>query len=224
MPPPRGRERRDRVLHLRVLVAEHEQAIRRPAAHERVELHRLGDLRNIEDAALFGRLDRIRPHARQIDALGLGVARQNGQKPRGAHLDRLLHHVVEPRMLERRKHIMKVRGCGLLARALENAERGAFLARGRELRPPFALAPVEHQHVAARLEAQHVDEIVRLLALERNLAAGGECGVHKKSRGAEIVTRHGVGLSRRAVPIQPAKAKFASDSESLPCYGRICSR
>ena len=93
-----------------VLVAEHQQPIRRPAAQQRVELLGSAISGNVENAALLGGLDRVGAHALEIDALGLGVARQHRLQPRGAHLDRLLHHVVEPRVLERREQVMQVGG------------------------------------------------------------------------------------------------------------------
>ena len=83
---------------------------------------------------MLGRLDRVRAHAAEIDALGLGVARDDRLQPRDAHLDRLLHHVVEARVLERREQIVQVAGRGLLARALDDLEPQRLLARGRKAR------------------------------------------------------------------------------------------
>ena len=57
---------------------------------------------------------------------------------------------------------MQIGGRGLLARALDDVELRRLLARGRKLRAPFAVAPVEHQNLAARLQPQHIEQIVRL--------------------------------------------------------------
>ena len=103
-----------------------------PVANERLELDRLGDLRDVEDAALLGGLDGVRAHPRQIDALGLGVPRDHRLQPRDAHLDRLLHHVVEARVLERREQVVQIAGRGLLAHALGDVQPHRLLARTRQ--------------------------------------------------------------------------------------------
>ena len=67
--------------------------------HESIERDRRRDLRDGEDAALLGSLDGVGAHAVKIDPLGLRMPHDYGLQARDAHLDRLLHHVVEARVL-----------------------------------------------------------------------------------------------------------------------------
>ena len=85
---------------------------------------------------------------------------------------------------------MQVAGRGLLARAFGQPQREGLLARLGQFRAPFPVPPIEHQHGHARLHAQHIDEVVRLVALERNHRAGGKRHLDKQPDGTEIVARH----------------------------------
>ena len=73
-----------------------------------IQRHRLGDRGDAQDAALLGGLDDIGAHPLGVDPGGLGEAGQDRLQRGGAHLDGLLHHVVEPGMLERRKDVGEV--------------------------------------------------------------------------------------------------------------------
>ena len=70
-----------------------------------IERDRLGDRGKAQDAALLGGLDDIGAHPLAVDPRDLGDARQHRLQRRGTHLDRLLHHVVEPGVFQRRKDI-----------------------------------------------------------------------------------------------------------------------
>ena len=83
-----------------------------PLGQEPRKGDRLADIRQGQDAALLGGLDRVGAHALGIDARDLAVAGEHRLQPRDAHLDRLLHHVVEPGRLERREQVMQVRRNG----------------------------------------------------------------------------------------------------------------
>jgi hypothetical protein len=73
---------------------------------------------------LLGGLHRVAAHALLIDARHLGVTREHRLQPRGAHLDCLLHHVIEPLMLERGEQVMQVERRGLRTGLLADDERG----------------------------------------------------------------------------------------------------
>ena len=58
---------------------------------------------------MLRRLDGVRLHALEVDAAAPACSCvSTGHEPPGAHLHRLLHHVVEPRMLQRREEIVEV--------------------------------------------------------------------------------------------------------------------
>ena len=108
----RRRERGDRVFDLGVLVAKHEQTGGVAIGEHAFERQWGTDVRQRQDAALFGRLDRVRAQALEIDARNLGMARDDGLQTRGAHLHRLLCHVVEARVLEGREQVVQVERAG----------------------------------------------------------------------------------------------------------------
>ena len=121
-----------------LLVAEHQQPPGRPA------LERLGkrldrrDFRRPDHAALLASLDRVQAQTLEVDAGDLGVARDDRPQAARAHLDRLLRHIVEPCVLERREQIVDVRRGLLGPRARADDERGAlreFAARLAENSP-----------------------------------------------------------------------------------------
>jgi len=188
----RGIKRRNRIGDVRVLVAEYDQPLRRQRCDRALEGERLADLGEREDAALLRRLDDVRAHALGIDAGDLRVPRQHRLDARGAHLDRLLHYVVEPGVLERREHEIDPSGCRLRPRLIADRERAAALAHRRDLGPPFAVAAVEQKHGVAGRQAQHVEEIIGAVAVERHFRPGGKPLVDVKARRAEIVVRHRV--------------------------------
>ena len=190
----RGRERGDRIAHVGGLVAEHQHARRLARRDHALERDRLGDLGNAENAALLGGLDRVGAHALEIDASDLAVLHRDRLQPRGAHLDRLLHHVVEARVLERREQVVQIARRRLRPRLLADVERGGALAGVGEARAPLAVAAVEEEHAVAGFEPHDVLQIVRLRSVERQPRAGGERGVDIEARRAEIVARHRRGM------------------------------
>ena len=105
------------------------QPLRLALAEKAIERHRLGDRGEAQDAALLGGFDDIGAHPLAIDPRDLGEARQNRLQSRRAHLDRLLHHVVEPGMFQRRKHIGDV-GQAVLRPGLGHDRRGCRAACG----------------------------------------------------------------------------------------------
>ena len=90
-------------------IAKDEEAVEFPALQETIKSDGFCDLGNAENAALLGGLDDIGPHPLAIDPGDLSETGQDRLKRGGAHLDRFLHHVIEPRVLERREHISEVR-------------------------------------------------------------------------------------------------------------------
>ena len=135
-PRARGRgQRRHRVLHLGVLVAEHQQATGIGLSDRRLERDRLGDLRQRQNAALLRRLDHIGAHAVEIDARHLGVPGDHRLQARGPHLHRLLHQIIEPGMLERGKQKMQIGRARLLPQALADNAPSAPVCRRRRAGP-----------------------------------------------------------------------------------------
>jgi hypothetical protein len=157
----RLRERGDRVVHIRRLVAEHEQTLGLELGDHLLEAQRRADVWKRQDAALLRGLDGICAHALEVDARDLRVAHEHRLQSRGAHLHRLLCHVVEASMFEWCEQVMQVERPGLRPRAFDDGKReGAFLAPERAA--PFAVAAVEDQHAVAGFQAQHGAEIVGL--------------------------------------------------------------
>jgi hypothetical protein len=102
-------QRLQRIFALGGLVAENQQAPGIALAQITIERDRVGDRGNAQDAALLGRLDDIGPHPLAVDPADLGEAGQHRLQRRCAHLDRFLHHVVEPGVFQRRKDVSEVR-------------------------------------------------------------------------------------------------------------------
>ena len=197
-PGRQGRgERGQRIGDRRVLVAEDEETIGRPIVEELFERHGFGDFRQGQNAALFGRFDRIGPHAGEIDTGRLGAMRHDRLQPAGAHFDGLLHHVIEPRMFQRREQVVEIAGALLRARLRFDPQDGGFPRRARKTGAPFAIAAVEDENGIALRQPQHVHEIIRLLARETEFAALLQRRIEKKAGCVEFVAGHG-GLARGA--------------------------
>ena len=178
-------QRLQRIGGIRGLVAEHQQALRVALAEIAIERHRLGDIGKAQDAALLGGLDDIGAHPLAVDPRDLGEAGQHRLQRGRAHLDRLLHHVVEPRMLQRRKHVGEVGQAVLRPGLGDDAQAVGPLAAGdRGL--PFAVAAVEHQNGVAGGKPQHVAEIIALVALERDRFARRQRGIDEQPGAAKI--------------------------------------
>ena len=94
-----------------------------------------------------------------------------GLQPPRPHLDRLLRDIVEARVLERREKIVDVGGIFLRPRALPNASVAPLRRERGDRGGEFAVAPVEDEHARAGPEAQHVDEIMRLIGRQRARSA-----------------------------------------------------
>src|SRR5580698_579409 len=83
----RAFERMERTAQFRLLVAEDEQPLGRPA-FERFRKGLYGrDLRNPDHAALLASLDRVGAQTLQIDAIDLGVTGDDRPQPARPHLD-----------------------------------------------------------------------------------------------------------------------------------------
>ena len=96
-----------------------------------------------------------------VDARDLAVAGEHGLQPRNAHLDRLLHHVVEPRGFQRREQIVQVGGLSLGPGFAADMQHGSALLQLNG-GIPLAVAAIEDQHAIIRFEPQHRGEVMRL--------------------------------------------------------------
>ena len=188
MSTPLGRafrrlQRLQRIGDLGGLVAEHQQALCLALAQKAIERHGLGDLGEAEDSALLGGLDDIGAHPLAVDPRDLGEAGQNRLQSCRAHLDRLLHHIVEPGMLQRREHIGDV-GQAILRPGLRARSQAVGPLAAGDLGLPFAVAAVEHQDGVAGGEPQHIAEIVALVRARARPSAPAPKGASTNSRGA----------------------------------------
>jgi len=138
---------------------------------------------------LFGGFDYVGAHPFAIDSRDLGEARQDRLQLRCAHFDRLLHHVVEPCVFQRREHIGDVGKTVLQPPLGQDIEAvGPLAACNPGL--PLAVAPVEHQHGFAGGKPQHVAEIIALVSLKRDRLARAQGGVDEQAGAAKIEFRH----------------------------------
>ena len=145
----------------------------------------------------------LRPHALEVDALGDRVARQHGMSLRRAHLGRLLHHVVEPRALERREEIVEVGPALLRAHLLDRLEHAASRLPASARRARHSPSrPLKTRICVAGREAQHVDEIVRLRRRARDAGAGRERRLDEQAFGREIVDWHRPSISDSPAVVQ----------------------
>jgi hypothetical protein len=129
--------------------------------------------------ALLGRLDRDPSQPVGAQPLAVGMVREHRKQPGRAELGRLLHDEIRPRLLHRREHQPQVRRQPLLRRPFPHGQPP--LPPGpRDLRAPLPVAPVEERDRIAHREAHHVEEIMRLLAIEPDLGARPERRLDKK--------------------------------------------
>src|SRR6185312_8517034 len=108
---------------------------------------------------------------------------------RGTHFHRLLHHVVQPRMFERRKNISKIREAVLGAGPARDGEDIWPLATGYGCLP-FALASVERQNGVAGRQPQHIAEIVALVPLQGDAGTLGKWRIDKEPGRTKVEFRH----------------------------------
>ena len=108
----------------------------------------------------------------EVDAADLGVARQHRLQPRHAHLDRLLHHVVEPLVLERGEQVVQVERRGLRARLLLADQRAWCACRGASVARHSPSRPLKTSTASPALSRSTLREIMRLRLAERDLGAG----------------------------------------------------
>src|SRR5260364_386606 len=194
-------QRLQRIGDVSRLVAEHEQAVRRALRQETLERHRLTHLCQAEDAALLGRLDDVGAHALAVDAGHLGVPCDHRRKRRDSHFDRLLDHVVEPRVLQRREDISEV-GEPVLwpGPMLDRQAVGPLAAADQTL--PFAVAAVEDQDAAAGAKAEHIAEIVALVAVQFDMGAVLQGRIDIQARRVEVVFGHVASTVKKRRPYQ----------------------
>ena len=207
----RGRRRiggaakgRHRIAHGRVLVAEHEQALRFQRVEAGGQAGRLADLGHGKDAALLGRLDRVGLKAVELEPLALGEAGEDRLQPPGAHLHRLLRHVVEPSRLQGGEQVVQVGRRRLRPGLRHHAQIRALAALRHDLGAPLAVAAVEQQDGLALGPAQDGQQVIGLRPLQREDAAFRQIRFDEEARGGEIVGGHGLsqaGRSRRVAAL-----------------------
>ena len=140
---------------------------------------------------MFRGLDGIGAHAFEVEPMHLRPARQHRHQPPCAHLDRLLHHVVQTRMFQWCEQVVDVRALVLGAHKILGDEGSGLLRDIRQFGPPFAVASVEDEHRIAGLQAQDIDQIIHLLARQPDCRAGGKWRVEKEAGGIEFVSGQG---------------------------------
>jgi hypothetical protein len=86
---------------------------------------------------------------------------------------------------------MQVERGGLGPGARADGERQPAFSGARERAPPFAVAAVEYQHAIARLQPQHVAEVIGLRRVECDARPLLDRRVEVKTRGVEIAAGHG---------------------------------
>ena len=89
-----------------------------------------------------------------------------------AHLDGLLHEIVEPPDLERREEIVQVRSLRLRPGLLDRFQQDLLLRGIAQRHQPFAVAAVEHRHLVAGGQAHHRGQVAALPLVEVQPGAG----------------------------------------------------
>lgn len=217
----RAAQGRDRIRDLSILVAEHHQPARVPICQQGLETLRPSHVRYRQDAALLGRLYGIGAHATLVDARRLSSAGQHGLEHSGPHLDRFLHHVVEPRVLEWREAKLRPGVRWLVARLLLGPERHGSFSTFQPT-APFAVPAVEGQHGVIVAEPQHVAQVMGLIPLQRHRVPETQRLVDEEARSREIVAGQGL-CSMRSDPgssglRRPKAGCQAVDALKLPLF------
>ncbi len=131
---------------------------------------------------------------------------QNRLQARGAHLNGLLHHVIQPRRLEWGEQVMQVGRRGLRPGLSDQGHPDRALAGFGDLGLPLAIAPVEQKDALPGFEPQDVGQVMALRMIERNARPCRERSIYIKPRAPEVVARHVPIL----VPIRPAGYRLAA--------------
>src|ERR1700730_667988 len=138
-----------RVFDRRRLIAKNEEAIPIPFGEKGIEPHGWRDIRNGQNTALLGGLDRMEAHTFAIDARRLGPARDDWAQQPSPHFHGFFNHIILARMFERRKKILE-RGWRLLRPGhYVNSERYAFTIGGGNAGFPFAILTIENEDFRA---------------------------------------------------------------------------
>ena len=173
-PAERGRLARQR------LVTEHQLPVIRPVRKEPIQLLQVADLGDIGAAALFGGLDGMGLKAVLADAFGIGEIRLYGQDPSSTHLGGLFDNEIGAGLLDRREQQPDIRRHPLRSRLRNAQQRTCAFARLGNSCMPLAIAPVEQQHRIARAAPHHPEEIMRLVAVQRNRLPFPQGVIYKK--------------------------------------------
>src|SRR6185312_12998816 len=120
----------------------------------------------------------------------LRMLRDHRLDSRHAHLDRLLHEIVEARVLQRREQQVQIGGRSLCTRLSGNMQGAAALAGLADAAPPLAVPPIEEENGSTLRQPKHIEQVIRLVAVERDLGAALERRVEIEPRGTEVVARH----------------------------------
>src|SRR5450756_896627 len=120
-------------------------------------------------------------------------------------------------MLERSKQEMQVGRARLLPHALANNVRQRPPAGAGEPGLPFAVAAIEQQQCILVLEPEHVKQVIRLGAVERNRKPFSQRGIEIDARGAEIVVRHAL-ITAAAASQGPVYARRRGFGEGRRLY------
>ena len=218
------RQQRQGILTCIAFVAIDDAALARPAREQIGKLNRFGDIGNAEDAALLCRLDDIGPHLVQIGDLALHMLCHDGLQQARAHLDRLLHEIIEPSDLQRREEVMQIGGSRLRPRFLDRRQQNALAGGEGEAGSPFAVAAVEDEQFGAIFHAQHIGKIVELVLIGLDGDACLDVRCHEQPLHAEIGA-HGLPLefprNMRWNDSKPGENRTALNEERdhNPIYG-----
>ena len=112
---------------------------------------------------MFGSLDDIGPKPLDADLGNLRMLGDDGLQDAGAHLDCLLHQIVEASDFQRRETVDQIGRCRLRPRQFDGFEPYGLLRLLGDPRQPFAVASVEDEQLGAFCHAQHVGQIMALL-------------------------------------------------------------
>ena len=134
---PNCRQGGDRIVQFSVLIAKYQYTLRRKLRQHLCQSNGWRNRGNGQHAALLRSLNRIGAHAIEIDSGRLSMARHDRLQMRNAKLDRLLHHVVKPGMLERCENVMQVARPRLGPRLFLRHKANATLARPLLGSPPI---------------------------------------------------------------------------------------
>ena len=217
--------KRKRAACRRMFITKDKRMIRIPLRQQIVQWQQFTNFRQTKNTALFSRLDCIGAHTIPVEFAHLRMLRQHRLQYTCPHLHRLLHHVVQPRLLKGCKQVGELVGFRL-GSGLPQAFKVRLLASDRlQFAKPFSVSTVKQQHRLSCRIPQNIQKIMCLIPRCLDGNALRKISFDKKPLGSEIILSHGspnrfVGTRMPVRTVAGSQCTDGGRRRYQPCFAR----